>query len=131
MSKTFDFLKDCGVFWVSTVNGDRPAARPFGAVMERRGQLYISTSNRKEVYAQLKEHPAVQITALRPHSREWIRISGTAVETLSPEDKHSMFQECPVLSTRYGSPDCEFFALFRIDDMAALLCTDQGKTPIA
>lgn len=34
MSKAYEFLKECGAFFVLTVNGDCPAGRPFGAVME-------------------------------------------------------------------------------------------------
>lgn len=30
MSKAYDFLKECGAFFVLTVNGDCPAGRPFG-----------------------------------------------------------------------------------------------------
>ena len=31
MSRTYDFLKQCNSFFVTTINGAVPAARPFGA----------------------------------------------------------------------------------------------------
>lgn len=34
MSKAYEFLKECGAFFVLSINGDYPAGRPFGAVME-------------------------------------------------------------------------------------------------
>ena len=34
MSKAYEFLKECGYFYVLTINKDFPAGRPFGAVME-------------------------------------------------------------------------------------------------
>lgn len=34
MSKAYGFLKETGYFYVLTMNGDFPAGRPFGAVME-------------------------------------------------------------------------------------------------
>ena len=34
MSKAYEFLKECGSFFVLSINGDYPAGRPFGAVME-------------------------------------------------------------------------------------------------
>jgi len=37
MSKTYEFLKECGAFYVVTVNDNNPAVRPFGAVMEYDG----------------------------------------------------------------------------------------------
>ena len=55
MSKTFDFLKGCGPFFVTTVSsadeGVAPAARPFGGIMEYEGELYFGTSNTKQVYS--------------------------------------------------------------------------------
>ena len=57
MSMTYEFLKECGVFYVLTLNGDFPAGRPFGAVMEHEGDLYISTGDMKDVYKQLKINP--------------------------------------------------------------------------
>lgn len=35
MSGALEFLRECGVFYVLTINGDFPAGRHFGAVMER------------------------------------------------------------------------------------------------
>ncbi len=34
LSKAYEFLKECGSFFVLTINGDYLAGRPFGAVME-------------------------------------------------------------------------------------------------
>lgn len=31
MSKAYEFLKECGAFFVLTLNGEYPAGRPFGA----------------------------------------------------------------------------------------------------
>ena len=45
MSNTYDFLKECGIFYVLTINGDYPAGRPFGVVMEVGEDLYISTND--------------------------------------------------------------------------------------
>ncbi len=130
MSRAFAFLRECGVFFVATVDGTSPAVRPFGAVMEYQGCLYLSTGAGKAVYAQMKKNPAVQIVALKGGTREWIRITGTAVETTDPEEKAAMLRECPALAKRYASPRDAVFALFRIEDMAALLCTDGGKIPL-
>lgn len=50
MSKISEFLRECGVFYVLTINGDFPAGRPFGAIMEYENDLYISTGDMKDVY---------------------------------------------------------------------------------
>ncbi|SJT99693.1 Uncharacterized conserved protein [Clostridioides difficile] len=51
MSKSFEFLKSCGVFFLTTINGEVPASRPFGAVMEYERNLYISTAYSKSQYS--------------------------------------------------------------------------------
>jgi pyridoxamine 5'-phosphate oxidase family protein len=128
--QAYQFLKECGTFWVTTIDKDRPASRPFGAVMERGGELYISTSDTKAVYKQLKTNPAVQLTAIKPGTREWIRIDGEAIETSDLDAKAQMLKDCPRLRRHYSSPDAEGFALFRIAKSAAFACTEEGKFPL-
>ena len=55
MSKCYEFLKDCGVFYLFTVNGDSPAGRSFAAVMESGNALYIAAADTKAVYRQMRE----------------------------------------------------------------------------
>jgi uncharacterized pyridoxamine 5'-phosphate oxidase family protein len=130
MSKSFEFLKSCGVFFVTTINDEVPASRPFGAVMEYEGNLYISTGNTKDVYKQFLQNPNIQIIALKKETREWIRINGKAVETKDLKEKRIMLEECSILSRRFDSEACEYFALFKITDMESYLCTDNGMTKI-
>ena len=130
MSKSFEFLKSCEVFFLTTINGEVPASRPFGAVMEYEGNLYISTGNTKDVYKQLIQNPNIQIVALKKETREWIRINGKAIETKDLKEKRIMLEECPILSKRFDSEACEYFALFKIIDMESYLCTDSGMSKI-
>jgi len=80
MSKAYEFLKACKVFYLATIKDDAPAVRPFGAVMEYHNEIYFTTANTKEVYQQLRNSPSIQIVALKEGSRDWIRIDGKAVE---------------------------------------------------
>lgn len=43
MNKIYDFIKNCECFYVATINDEFPAVRPFGAIMEVSGFLYIAT----------------------------------------------------------------------------------------
>lgn len=65
MSRAYDFLKECGYFYVLTMNEDFPAGRPFGAVMECNNYLYISTNNRNQVHKQLRANGNIQILSKR------------------------------------------------------------------
>ena len=126
MSKTYDFLNQCGHFIVTTINNAAPAARPFGAVMEYDNELYFSTANTKQVYAQLIANPPIQIIALKPGTREWIRINGRAVEVRDLDIKQAMLDACPVLIRHFGNKECEFYALFKVAGMESLLYTADG-----
>lgn len=117
MSRIGDFLKECGVFFVLTRNGDFPAGRPFGAVMEKEGYLYFSTGDEKEVYRQLKECPKIQILALKYGTRDWVRLTGIAEECLDLSRKKNMLEECPGLRKHFPEADAPHFAVFRLQTL--------------
>ena len=115
MSMTYDYLKECGVFYVLTLNGNFPAGRPFGAVMEHEGDLYISTGNMKDVYKQLKINPNMQIIAQKPGSRSWLRINGTAEECLDMNIKAKMLEECPSVKRHFHDAAAMHYVVFKIN----------------
>ena len=119
MSKTYEFLKDCGVFFLTTVNEDSPAARPFGAIMEYEGAIYIGTGNAKDVYSQMKKNPNIQIVTIKHGTRDWIRVLGKAEEISEEKYRQAMLDACPGLEKKY--PDWDTFALFKITDRVSFL----------
>lgn len=114
MSVAYEFLKECGSFFVLSINGDYPAGRPFGAIMEVGGHLYLSTNDMNEAHKQMREHEQIQIVAKKPNSREWIRITGRAEECNDDKLKQRMLEECPVLQKRFGTVGMEHFILFKV-----------------
>ena len=114
MTKAYEFLKECGAFFVLTVNGDCPAGRPFGAVMEDGKYLYLSTNDLNEAHKQIRLNGNIQIVAKKPDSREWIRISGVAAECKDQALKDRMLEECPILKQRFGAVGFEHFILLRV-----------------
>ena len=121
MSKTFDFIQECGPFHVATVNGDAPASRPFGAMMNHRGTLYICTSTAKDVYAQLQANPAVVITALKPGTMDWVRVNAVVKETDDLAIKQAMLDARPTLVDRYQSADNPAFSVLALTEMKSTL----------
>ena len=115
MSKAYEFLKECGSFFVLTLNGDYPAGRPFGAVMEVGDYLYLSTNDMNNTHKQMREHTKIQIVAKKPDSREWIRITGIAIECDDKELKDKMLIECPILQQRFSEVGIEHFIMFRVE----------------
>jgi uncharacterized pyridoxamine 5'-phosphate oxidase family protein len=79
MQDVLNFLKNNNVFYVATIDDGRPAIRPFGAVTEIDGKLYIVTNNKKNVYRQMKKNPAVAICCMAQDGT-WLRLTAS-VET--------------------------------------------------
>ncbi len=115
MSKAYEFLKECGCFYVLTINGDFPAGRPFGAVLEYRGKLFISTNDENKAHKQLRNNRNIQIIAKKDKTREWIRITAKATECNDIKIKQKMLEECPVLSNHFSSADAKHYLLFEVD----------------
>lgn len=114
MSKAYDFLKECGIFYVLTVNGDYPAGRPFGVVMEVGNDLYVSTNDHNEAHKQLRANGHVQIIAKKPQGREWIRVTGTASECHDAALRQKMYDENKILQMHHKTADSEHFLMFKI-----------------
>ena len=53
MERVCQFLKDAGVYYLATVEGDQPRVRPFGTAHIFEGKLYIQTGKVKPCSKQL------------------------------------------------------------------------------
>lgn len=78
MNKATEYLKSCGTFYLATDEDGQPHVRPFGAVCEFEGKLYIVTNNQKKVYRQMKKNGKVEICGM--HKGTWIRVEGEVKE---------------------------------------------------
>ena len=71
------FLDEAQVFYIVTVDGDKPKARPISFSMVRNDELYFGVGTFKEVYKQLVANPNIEIIASTPSL--WMRLDGKAV----------------------------------------------------
>ena len=117
MSKTLEFIKAANVFYVATVEGNQPRVRPFGAISEYNGKLYICTNNQKEVFKQLEASPKLEICALSPDFK-WLRLAATGIKETDIEAKKKMLQDNLSLNDMYKLDD-GIFEVIRLDDMVA------------
>ncbi len=104
MKEVLQFLKDNPTFFLATVDQDRPRVRPFGAVAEWKGKLYLITSNQKKVWEQIKQNPNIELCGMNPKG-EWLRVEAAAVCDSSREAKEHMLQENPNLTSLYSADD--------------------------
>ncbi len=101
--KTYDFLKDCGVFYIATVEGDQPRVRPFGATHLYQDRIYIHTGAKKPVSKQMHANPKVEICAFSKAGV--IRIAAVAVLDESIEAQKSLLDAHPTLKDMYAPGD--------------------------
>ena len=103
MKEVFDFLKNCGTYYLATVDGDKPKVRPFGTVDIFEGRLYIQTGKIKPVSKQIHFNPNVEICAFL--NGEWLRLSGELVSDERREAKKHMLDNYPELRSMYSEDD--------------------------
>lgn len=124
MNEVLNFLNECGVFFVSTVDENQPKVRPFSFVMEYNGKICFGTNNKKPVYAQLTANPNIEISATTKDFR-WIRLSGKAVFCTTKDTKSKALDTMPMLKHTY-SVDDDIFEIFYLENAVATFCSMNG-----
>ena len=104
MREVYEFLKNCGVYYLATVEGDQPRVRPFGTIDLFEDKLYIQTGKVKAVAQQMKENPKVEISAMSQDGR-WIRIAAEAVLDENVKVQEHMLECYPDLKAMYKAGD--------------------------
>lgn len=125
MNDILAFLLGCEVFYLATADGGQPKVRPFGAALAFEGRLYMGTSNLKNVYAQMKRNPKVEIAATSAGG-EWIRLTGEAVFDMRTEAKEALLEAVPVLKPKYSAED-GVFEVFYLRDATADIFSFDGE----
>ena len=116
MEKVYHFLKDAGVYYLATVEGDQPRVRPFGTVNIYEGKLYIQTGKVKPVSKQIAANPKVEICAYKDGS--WLRVAGELVEDDRVEARKAMLDAYPNLRSMYDENDGNTQVLYFKDAVA-------------
>ena len=118
MQDVYQFLKDAGVYYIATVDGDQPRVRPFGTIHIFEGKLYIQTGRKKNVSRQLGVNGKTELCAMK--GDEWIRLSGTLVDDNCREAKVSMLDAYPSLKKMYSPDDDNTQVLYFKDATATI-----------
>ena len=104
MKEVYDFLKNCGIYYLATADGEQPRVRPFGTVDIFEDKLYIQTGKAKAVARQIKANPRVEISAMAQDGR-WIRVSAEAVLDDNIKAQEHMLDAYPNLKAMYTAGD--------------------------
>ncbi len=119
MKEIQDFLKECGVFYIATIDDDKPRVRPFGVIEIFENHLYIQTGKSKNVSKQIQNNPNVEICGFK--DGKWIRVSGKLVRDDRVEAKKYVLDQNPSLRGMYNE----------LDDNTEVLYFETGKAIIS
>lgn len=110
MNEVWEFLKECGVYYLATTEGDVPKVRPFGTAEIFEGKLYIQTGKKKDCYKQLLKNPQAEICCFK--DGRWLRLSGKLIPDDRVEAKKDMLDKNPTLRGMYDENDDNTIVLY-------------------
>lgn len=119
MQEVYEFLKNCGTYYLATMDGDQPRVRPFGTVDIFEGKLYIQTGKVKNVSKQLQINPKAEICACTPDGSRWLRVTGKLIRDDRYEAKKHMLDNYPELKSMY-SPEDDNTEVLYFEDATAI-----------
>ena len=103
MDEVQKFLKECGVYYLATIDNGRPRVRPFGTAEIFEGKLYIQTGKVKDVSKQIQKNPYVELCAFKDN--KWVRVEGKLVRDDRVEAKKDMLDKNSMLRHMYNEND--------------------------
>ncbi len=103
MKETWEFLKNSGVYYLATVDGDQPRVRPFGVAEIFEDKLYIQTGKSKDVSKQIQINNNVELCAF--NNGRWIRVTGKLIRDERVEAKKDILDKNPNLRGMYNEND--------------------------
>ena len=110
MEEVQKFLKECGVYYLATIDGDKPRVRPFGTAEIFENHLYIQTGKKKDVYKQIEVNNNVELCAFK--DGKWIRVEGKLIPDDRVEAKKDMLDKNPTLRGMYDENDDNTIVLY-------------------
>lgn len=103
MEEVLNYLNESGTFYLGTDEEGQPRVRPFGAVAEFEGKVYIVTNNQKKVYQQMLKNPKIEISSMSKNT--WIRIEAEAVHDDRREARVKMLEDNKSINGMYTADD--------------------------
>ncbi len=110
MEEIKEFLKKCGVYYLSTIDNGKPRVRPFGTIEIYDNHLYIQTGKSKDVSKQININPNVELCGFI--DGKWIRVSGKLISDDRIEAKKYMLDNNPSLRSMYNEYDSNTEVLY-------------------
>ena len=117
MNKIVEELKKVKVFYIATIDGDKPRVRPFGTIAEVNGDAYICCGNFKDVYKQIKINPNVEMCGMYD-ATSWLRVNAKLVEDNDIKVQQAVLDD-PTGPKGLYQPGDGKFATFKLTNVEA------------
>jgi uncharacterized pyridoxamine 5'-phosphate oxidase family protein len=127
MEEVFNYLKECGAFYLATVEGGMPRVRPFGAVTIFEEKLYLVTNNKKKVFRQLLDNPWVEISGMNKDT--WLRLEAKTVHDTNRAAREKMLADFDSLTKMY-SVDDGLMEVFYLENATATIYSFSGEQKV-
>ncbi|AEF93206.1 pyridoxamine 5'-phosphate oxidase-related FMN-binding protein [Desulfotomaculum nigrificans CO-1-SRB] len=129
MNEVVNFLNENPVLYLATIGRDgKPKVRPFQFMLEKEGKLFFCTSNKKEVYEEIKLNPYVEFSTTNQNN-VWIRISGRVKFSDDMAAKTKILEQNPLIKSIYKTPDNPIFEIFYLENVKAVIADFSGQPP--
>ncbi|MBQ8927182.1 MAG: pyridoxamine 5'-phosphate oxidase family protein [Oscillospiraceae bacterium] len=126
MERILEFLKEAGVFYLATADGEQPKLRPLGLCFEKDGKLCFGVGDFKEVYRQLRANPKTEIVACRPDGH-WLRYTGSTVFETDPAYEAAALEIMPDLKNVYNEQTGNTLCVFHLEEASAVIIPMMGE----
>lgn len=103
MKQVHDFLKETGIYYLATEDGNQPRVRVFDTINIFEEKLYIKTAKSKDVFSQLISNPKAEICAYK--DGKWVRLMGELIEDDREEARKAMLDAYPELRASCNEND--------------------------
>ena len=117
MNKIVEELKKVKIFYIATIEGDKPKVRPFSSIAEFEDHAYLCTGNQKDIYRQINENPNVELCGMYDGGT-WLRVSATLEEDNRLEAQQAVLDDPTGPSQLYKAGDGRF-ATFKLTNIKA------------
>lgn len=116
IKKVDDLLSKAGIFYLATVDGNKPKVRPLGFHLLHEDKIYFGVGTFKEVYKQLETNQSVEIAAW--DGEHFLRYYGTANLDKNEAVVKKAFEIMPDIAKAYKENGWEM-GVFYLDNATA------------
>ncbi|MCR4647099.1 MAG: pyridoxamine 5'-phosphate oxidase family protein [Oscillospiraceae bacterium] len=126
MHKVYEYLKNAGLFFLATADGDQPKLRPLGLVIEQDGKVLFGVGDFKAVYHQLCANPKCEIVAMGQNGH-WMRFTGAAVFETDTKYAEAALNAMPDLRNIYNEKTGHKMMMFHLENATAMDIAIMGE----